>query len=506
MKLLYFVYMKFKNVVKTGVGFVLLLLLAFLIPSSNVLASLSYSDLILPAESSNAVSTSDAKFMNDKIITGVNGKLTILSLDRSIIASFPEVNVNWLYSVDDEGLIVYGNGSKKVGIAKVSEKNNGGSVSYELVSNDIIYEGSNLYIDPTIIHVNGYYYITFTEIIGKVNNPTSYNEDKAKDINGEYILHMWRIKEGSNFGNKSSWEEVSIILDNFHNTEDIDIMYLNNHFVVLFEYENYDKGCSAIKVIESLDSEGRSWGVPKELIPNDADHEMASVWDEGDHYTLWYSCDKDAVGKSYMAGKIYYATYDKNWNLISKDNEVRGDYRKIGGVRLYDVRKIDGKIHFLYAKNYLKENILSVLREGAHNEWINGKWYDANGDQTYPELLSWKKDNKGWWAEDTGGWYPKNCWQKIDGYWYYFDVSGYMSSSEWREGYWLSESGALEYEYTALWKQNSTGWWYEDSSGWYPVNCWQKIDGKWYFFDSSGYMVTSQYIDVYWIGTDGVCK
>ena len=38
--------------------------------------------------------------MNNHIITGVSGKLTILSLDRSTISSFPEVNVNWLYSVD----------------------------------------------------------------------------------------------------------------------------------------------------------------------------------------------------------------------------------------------------------------------------------------------------------------------------------------------------------------------------------------------------------------------
>ena len=151
----------------------------------------------------------------------------------------------------------------------------------------------------------------------------------------------------------------------------------------------------------------------------------------------------------------------------------------------------------------MRENVLSVLRESAHNEWINGKWYGENGEQTYQETLSWKKNSIGWWAEDTSGWYPKGCWQKIDGYWYYFDSSGYMSSSEWIDGYWLSSNGALEYKYSASWKQNNVGWWYEDDSGWYPSNCWQKIDGNWYYFDSSGYMVTSQYIDGYWIGADG---
>ena len=495
------------NIKKIMCGSVWWLLLVFLVPITNVLAALSYSDMIVkPIESSNAVSTSDAKFMNNHIITGVSGKLTILSTDRKAIASFPEVDVNWLYSIEDEGLIVYGNNSKKIGIAKVIESGSGGSVSYKLASNDIIYNANNLCIDPTIIHVNGYYYITFTEIIGRVNNPTSYTEDNAKNVNGEYILHMWRIKEGSDFGDRSLWEEVSVIQDNFHNTEDIDIMYSSNHFTVLFEYENYDKGCSAIRVIESMDSEGRSWGEPKELIPNDADHEMASVWDEGDHYTLWYSCDRDAVGQSYMAGKVYYATFDKSWKLLSKDNVIQGDYSRIGGVRLYDVKKIDGKINLLYAKNYLKENILSVLRESPHNEWIAGKWYDVNGDQNYPATLSWKKNGNGWWAEDSSGWYPVSCWQKIDGKWYFFDASGYMSSNEWVAGYWLSSNGALEYSYTASWKQNSTGWWYEDTSGWYPSSCWQRIDGKWYYFDTSGYMVTSQYIDGYWIGDNGACK
>lgn len=39
---------------------------------------------------------------------------------------------------------------------------------------------------------------------------------------------------------------------------------------------------------------------------------------------------------------------------------------------------------------------------------------------------------------------------------------------------------------------------------------WRQIDGKWYFFDGAGYMVSQCYVrskssDLYhWIGTDGV--
>jgi hypothetical protein len=320
-------------------------------------------------------------------------------------------------------------------------------------------------------------------VVGRANNGTPFSESEASKTNGEYILHMWRAKKDADLGDKKSWENVSVIQDNYHNTEDIDIIYSDNHFSVLFEYEDYDKGCSMIKVVQSLDAEGYKWGEPIVLLSNDADHEMASVWKEDDGYTLWYSSDRDSVGKSYMAGKIYYAQYDKDWKLLSKDNEINGDYGSIGGVRLYEVTKIDGVTHFLYAKNYLSINVLTVLKENI-----------------------WKHNSTGWWAEYSDGSYPVNTWKKIDGVWYYFNKSGYMASKEWRDGYWLSSNGALEYNYTASWKSNSSGWWYEDGSGWYPSNCWQKIDGCWYYFNSSGYMVTDQYVDGYWLGSDGVCK
>ena len=89
---------------------------------------------------------------------------------------------------------------------------------------------------------------------------------------------------------------------------------------------------------------------------------------------------------------------------------------------------------------------------------------------------------------------------------YYFDQDGYMASNEWRDGYYLSGSGALDYEPTASWYKDGKGWYFMDTSGWYPYSQWQKINGSWYYFDGSGYMVTSRYIDGYWIGADGVCN
>ena len=140
------------------------------------------------------------------------------------------------------------------------------------------------------------------------------------------------------------------------------------------------------------------------------------------------------------------------------------------------------------------------------SEWINGIWYDENGNNTYSGTLGWKSNGSGWWIEDSAGWYPVSTWQKIDGNWYYFNAAGYMASNEYVDGYWLNGDGTCSNDYYLTWKCNLSGWWVEDVSGWWPSNKWLKVDNCWYYFDSSGYMVTNQYIDGYWIGSDGVCQ
>lgn len=142
----------------------------------------------------------------------------------------------------------------------------------------------------------------------------------------------------------------------------------------------------------------------------------------------------------------------------------------------------------------------------AAGEYANGVWFDADGKKNDNYNMTWESNSTGYWIEDTSGWYPVSTWLKIDGYWYYFDASGYMETNAWRDGCWLGSNGAWTYPYTGSWKGDSSGWWFEDTSPWYPSSQWLKINGSWYYFDGSGYMVTSKYVDGYWIGADGVCQ
>ena len=140
------------------------------------------------------------------------------------------------------------------------------------------------------------------------------------------------------------------------------------------------------------------------------------------------------------------------------------------------------------------------------DEWINGKWYDSNGNNTYTGILEWRSDGTGWWVQDSSNWYPADLWQKIDGVWYYFKPDGYMAANEYYNGYWFNADGSWDPQYNLKWMSNASGWWVEDISGWWPSNSWLKINGNWYYFDGSGYMVSNNYVDGYWIGADGVCR
>ena len=82
----------------------------------------------------------------------------------------------------------------------------------------------------------------------------------------------------------------------------------------------------------------------------------------------------------------------------------------------------------------------------------------------------WKKNDTGYWYVRSDGTYPKEQFEKIDGTWYYFDESGYMLSDKWK-------------------KRPDGAWYYFDKSG-EMASDWKKINGKWYYFNRDGAMVT----------------
>lgn len=96
----------------------------------------------------------------------------------------------------------------------------------------------------------------------------------------------------------------------------------------------------------------------------------------------------------------------------------------------------------------------------------------------------WQKNNTGYWYVRSDGSYPKEQFEQIDGTWYYFDGSGYMLSDKWK-------------------KRPDGTWYYFDKSGEMATG-WKKISEKWYYFKEDGAMVTGwvKYKDT-WYYLDG---
>ena len=150
------------------------------------------------------------------------------------------------------------------------------------------------------------------------------------------------------------------------------------------------------------------------------------------------------------------------------------------------------------------------------------------------DAASWKHNNTGWWYQEDNGTYPKEKWKKIGADWYWFDTNGYMAVG-WKKinngWYYFKADGAMlgkgwhkigssyyymydtgtmaqntwignEYvdangvwiqgktKYVQGWKKSGTRWWYCHKDGSYTKNGWEKINGKYYYFDASGYMLT----------------
>lgn len=152
----------------------------------------------------------------------------------------------------------------------------------------------------------------------------------------------------------------------------------------------------------------------------------------------------------------------------------------------------------------------------------NSTYSPADSDGTMPILSTpsggtWKQDNTGWWFQYPNGTYPKDKWEVIDNYWYYFKADGYMATgnityqANW---YYLTEVASPDHPlgsmYMNAWKKGTgTNWYYYGDTGAMLINKWVKTDGKYYFVGKSGAMLTKQWVttddkEYYYVDANGV--
>lgn len=73
---------------------------------------------------------------------------------------------------------------------------------------------------------------------------------------------------------------------------------------------------------------------------------------------------------------------------------------------------------------------LSYTMDGFRKD-VKAAMDGTNTGTTGKYTIGWHKDSKGWWYANSANTYYKEQWAEINGKWYYFDNSGYMLENCW---------------------------------------------------------------------------
>ena len=113
---------------------------------------------------------------------------------------------------------------------------------------------------------------------------------------------------------------------------------------------------------------------------------------------------------------------------------------------------------------------------GAYNDTVTPGWQEEE-DGTYRYL---KPDGN----------YVTNGWMKLNDEEYYMDENGIMlTDTITPDGYYVTKSGTKS-QYLPGWSEDEKGKRYVGKNGYYAASTWVEDDGKYYYFDMSGYMLS----------------
>lgn len=119
-----------------------------------------------------------------------------------------------------------------------------------------------------------------------------------------------------------------------------------------------------------------------------------------------------------------------------------------------------------------------VRTNGKYKKTKSSDWVTSSVFQVDEEKLAYIREHAepdsglpGQWLEDEhGSWYafttgevPVNTWKQIDGYWYYFNESGYIAKEQWIGNYYVGSSGKMLTNTTT-----PDGYYVDENGAWAP--------------------------------------
>jgi glucan-binding repeat-containing protein len=119
----------------------------------------------------------------------------------------------------------------------------------------------------------------------------------------------------------------------------------------------------------------------------------------------------------------------------------------------------------------------------------------------------WKRNETGWWWEESDGSYPTDRWKKVNNEWFYFNERGYCLINRWfndgKDWFYLDKRGAM----VTGWMYINNRWYYFKSDG-RMAKGWVKYRETWYYLDEKdGDMKSDQFVKYgngwYYLKPDG---
>lgn len=228
-----------------------------------------------------------------------------------------------------------------------------------------------------------------------------------------------------------------------------------------------------------------------------------------DNRAITIECASDATDPYAVNSKVYESLIKLCVDICKRNN----------------IKKLVWSTNKNNRVNHLNGCNMTVHRDYAYKSCPGDYLYNRMGDiaekvniqlnQSSSYVIGWQKDKNGYWYVYGDGSYPKNTWKTIDGKDYYFNKNGYMASNEYIKSsnyetnkllYFVDKDGVWNKQ-SYMWKSNNKGWWIENvKTGAYPKKAWRVIDGKKYYFDKNGYIVTGKVkigVKTYKFGADG---
>lgn len=203
---------------------------------------------------------------------------------------------------------------------------------------------------------------------------------------------------------------------------------------------------------------------------------------------VWYYFNQDGIMLSNTIFNDYllnnsgalaessWVKIDNQWYYATEDGKVtRNNWKKIAGV------------WYRFDENGI------MISNAVYDDYL----FKASGVLAEN---SWVKIADKWYYGDQEGKINRDKWAKIDGQWYRFDESGVMLSATIYKDYLLKTSGAMAEN---AWAKLEDKWYYATASEKIIRDKWEKISGSWYYFNKDGVMLSSQWKEKYYLKDSG---